>query len=133
MALIDDLLTELNQAKVIETARVAGGEDLLDIRSGSSTLTPETVAILQEKLVHETEQLSLINAAINSLENLAKHSYPIRKVFSIQPTIADELALKQKQMQEFAAELLPVILGADAAVITVATQQPKVLVQKSRK
>lgn len=117
MALIDDLLKELNTAKTMEAARVAGGEDLLDIRAGSSTLTIEAVEILQQKLAHETEQLQLIESAIASLELLAGNGYPVRKVFSVNPEISAELELKQKQMRDFASELTPIIVGADQAVI----------------
>lgn len=118
MALIDDLLTELNAAKTIEAARVAGGEDLLDIRAGSSTLTIAAVEVLQQKLAYETEQLQLIESAINNLELLSGHGYPVRKVFSVDSEIAAELELKQQQMRDFSSELTPVILGADAAKIT---------------
>jgi len=117
MALINDLINELQKASVLESSRVAGGEDLLDIRSGASTLTDKTVAILQEKLAHETKQLALIGACIASLTELANHGYPTRKVFNVSAESAAELDLKQKQMREFSGELLPIVIGADLLII----------------
>lgn len=121
MALIDDLLKELQIAKDVETFRVAGGEDLLDTASGDSSLSSEAVEVLKIKWNYEVIQLNRIRAAIAALESLREHGYPTRKVFNVSTAIAEELLQKQKQMQDFTNELLPIIIGADSANITKAT------------
>lgn len=118
MALIGDLIIELETAQILEQSRVAGGSDLLDIQAGASTLTPETIAALQAKLIHETEQLAMIGAALSALGSLSAHGYPDRKVFDVKPGITEELKVKQKQMGDFADELRPIVLGADGGNIT---------------
>jgi hypothetical protein len=120
MALIEDLISELHAAKDMESARVAGGEDLLDTASGDSTLSPEAIDILKQKWNYEIVQLNRIRAAIATLESLQDHGYPIRKSFNVNQEIANELRMKQKQMQEFTNELLPIVIGADVAIITTA-------------
>jgi len=119
MALILDLITELETAETLEAERVAGGSDLLDTQVGASTLTPETVAALAAKLAHETLQLQLIGVALSALNGLVANGYPERKVFDVLPAVTEELTLKQKQMLDFANELRPIVLGSDGGVITV--------------
>lgn len=136
MPLINDLILELEVAEVLEAGRVAGGSDLLDIQAGASTLTPETIAVLQVKLAHETEQLSLITRALSALNDLAVHGYPVRKIFDVAPQITDELAAKQKAMAEFASELRPILVGSDGGTISIVAQtqsEPAVVAKKKGK
>lgn len=117
MALINDLINELTGARTVEQARVDGGSDLLDIRVGPSVLSAETVAVLEEKLAYETEQLNLIVLALSSLEALAEHGFPDRKVFDVSVDIAEELIVKQRQMLDFSNEFRSVVIGADGGSI----------------
>jgi len=118
MALIEELLKELQTARQIESFRVAGGEDLLDTASGDSSLSPEAVEVVKLKWNYEVIQLNRIRTAIAALESLREHGYPTRKVFNVSESIASELLQKQRHMQDFANELLPIVLGADVATIT---------------
>ena len=132
MSLILDLMVELEAAEQLEAKRVVGGSDLIDTAQGASTLTPETVTVLQQKLAHETEQLNLIKTALLALTALSVHGYPDRKVFSVDPVITDELSAKQAAMKAFADELMPIVLGADAGTISVTETKP-VVVNKTKK
>lgn len=117
MSLISDLIEELKVAEALEKAMVDGGSDLLDIQAGDSTLSSETIVALREKLDHETRQLLLISACLVTLRELVSNGYPVRRVFDVPESVVDELALKQKQMLDFALELRSVVIGADGGAI----------------
>jgi hypothetical protein len=133
MSLISDLTAELEIALSLEQAMVDGGENLIDIAQGQSTLTAKTLEALHKKLAHETEQRNLIDVALTALKLLAAHGYPVRKVFDVQPEIAIELALKQQQMLDFAAELRPINLGSDGGFFSLSEVQPVAITAKKKK
>jgi hypothetical protein len=127
MALILDLITELEAAQELGQQRVDGGSDLIDTAQGNSTLMPETMAALQSKLTWEQGQLNLIIAALSALGALSGNGYPVRKVFDAPQSVTEELSLKEKQMADFSAEFMSLDIGADEIIVTeraVDTQVP---------
>lgn len=129
---IDD--AALKAAEALEAARVLGGEDLLDIRAGQSTLTDQTVAFLTDKRQYSANRLDWIRRVLALHDESVTKGFIERKVFDVPPEVAAELAEKQRLMAEFASEFRPILLGADGAVFAVTDPQPvEVQAKKAKK
>lgn len=99
-----------------ETAAILAGEDLLDTAAGESTLSPDTVALLTAKRNYSIarkqwaiEELALYGRGLDFLD---------RKVFDIAPEIAAEIQARLDAMLSFANEFRPVVIGADAVIVS---------------
>jgi len=114
----------LKAAEALEAARVLGGEDLLDIKAGESTLSPLTVSLLEDKKKYSVDRLDWIGRVLALHEESVVLGFIERKVFDVPPEVAAELAEKQRLMAEFASEFRPTLIGADGAVFAVTDPQP---------
>jgi len=109
----------LTAAEALEAARVAGGEDLLDIRAGQSTLSDQTVAFLIDKREYSIARLDWIRRVQALHQESIENGFIERKVFDVPQAVIDELAEKQRLMAEFSGELRAIVAGADGAEFVV--------------
>jgi len=113
---IDD--AALKAAEALEAARVLGGEDLLDIRAGESTLSPQTVALLNAKRQYSVDRLAWIRRVLALHDESVTNGYIDRKVFDVPPEVAEELEARLMAMADFAGEFREILIGADTLVVT---------------
>jgi len=119
---IDD--AALKAAEALEAARVLGGEDLLDIRAGQSTLSDETVAFLTAKREYSVARLGWIKRVLALHDESVTNGFIERKVFDVPPEVLDELEARLSQMAEFAGEFREILQGADGASFAITEPQP---------
>lgn len=119
---IDD--AALRAAEALEAARVLGGEDLLDIKDGESTLSDQTVAFLTDKRQYSINRLDWVRRVLALHEESIANGFIERRVFDVPPEVLDELEARLRTMAEFAAEFRETRIGADGASFAVTDPQP---------
>ena len=89
MSNIDNLKVELSEAITFETVRIAGYTTLVSL--GANILSEEARIALSNILEQCTERLTMLTAALESLDTLVLAQYPTRETLVLSKEVSDEL------------------------------------------
>ena len=89
MSNIDNLKVELSEAITFETVRIAGYTTLVSL--GANILSEEARIALSNILEQCTERLTMLTAALASLDTLVLAQYPTRETLVLSKEVSDEL------------------------------------------
>lgn len=133
MSLLTDYLSKLEQDLVETLALVSGGEDSLDIQAGESTLSPETIARQTEAFVYLKARRDWIKSVLALLKDGDEKGFDTVKFYDVNPEVLEEIKVKQEQMARFSGLLRPILIGADALVVTERETAPETVTASSKK